>query len=302
MIWLLEQWMCIIQIKKSYCSFPLGPGWCPAAILSWESGRAWKRLCWDTLVLPVVLKLSQWMEIIALYVMDWKPQHFIVKALLKILELWSEMGNSIDPVIDSGNCGQSLCWVCGHSVRIEIEINSCWLGDNIHSGVQACSYSDIIVMLCFLWFMKQSSRSSLMGVRSEKVWKDELLWPSLCFCRHHSIVVQIVPGKVSDGRLGAWILISSFFKKLFLFHTQTWWHEAHSEMSPFPWCDSISGHCAAEPHTLIARFLLYLSCWILPGDKAHLSLSVVYGTWVAGNLLLERILWHLLHWENQQVP
>lgn len=215
MIWLLEQWMCIIQIKKSYCSFPLGPGWCPAAILSWESGRAWKRLCWDTLVLPVVLKLSQWMEIIALYVMDWKPQHFIVKALLKILELWSEMGNSIDPVIDSGNCGQSLCWVCGHSVRIEIEINSCWLGDNIHSGVQACSYSDIIVMLCFLWFMKQSSRSSLMGVRSEKVWKDQLLWPSLCFCRHHSIVVQIVPGKVSDGRLGAWILISSFLKSYF---------------------------------------------------------------------------------------
>lgn len=39
MIWHLEQWMCITQIKKSYCSFPCEPGWCPAATLSWEFGK-----------------------------------------------------------------------------------------------------------------------------------------------------------------------------------------------------------------------------------------------------------------------
>lgn len=42
MIWHLEWWVCIIQIKKSYCSFPFQPGWCPAAILSWDLGEPGK--------------------------------------------------------------------------------------------------------------------------------------------------------------------------------------------------------------------------------------------------------------------
>lgn len=72
--------------------------------------------------------------------------------------------------------------------------------------------------------MKNSRRSSHMGVRAEKVRKVQLLWPSLCFCRHLSKVVQNVPEKVSDGWLGAWILTSSFLKVVSFPYTQlvTW--------------------------------------------------------------------------------
>lgn len=79
-----------------------------------------------------------------------------------------------------------------------------------HVLTEGWYHSDAALLI--VWFMKNSRRSSHMGVRAEKVWKVQLLWPSLCFCRHLSKVVQNVPEKVSDGWLGAWILTSSFLK------------------------------------------------------------------------------------------
>lgn len=180
MIWHLERWVCIIQIKKSYCSFPFQPEWCPAAILSWEIGRTWKRLCWDPLV-------------------------FIVKALIKVLELWSEMGNGFGPGVESENCGKSSCWVCDHSVRIEIEISLYWFGHNIHTGVQAV-FTEVMTQWCsfacsLVCETAVGERSSHMGVRSEKVWKVQVLWWSLCFCSPHSKVVQDMPEMISDESL-----------------------------------------------------------------------------------------------------
>lgn len=50
-----------------------------------------------------------------------------MKALLKMLDVWSELGSSIDPIVDSENHEKTLlskCWVCGHSGRMEIQVNS----------------------------------------------------------------------------------------------------------------------------------------------------------------------------------
>lgn len=155
----------------------------------------------------------------------------IVKALLKMLEVWPEIGNSIDPIVDSENhekSSVSKCWVCGHSGRIEIEMNLRYIDWNItytlvfrHVCTERWYHSDAAYFLvCKTAVGDPDHDESLSPSRGSEVCKGSesalLSWPSLLFCRHDSKVLQNVPEKVhigvSDGRLGAWYLISFFFK------------------------------------------------------------------------------------------
>lgn len=166
-----------------------------------------------------------------------------MKALLKMLGVWSEIGNSIDPVLDSENHEKSLiskCWVCGHSGRTEIEINLRYIDWDItctlvfrHVPTERWFDSDAAYFLVRETAVGDPDHDeSFSASLGSEVWEGLesalLSRPSLLFCRHDSKVLQNVLEKVhvgvSDGRLGAWYLISSyyFFKKLFLFHMLNW--------------------------------------------------------------------------------